>query len=174
MVQKLLRVVDEPTRHKVLDLIFLGAIGLGFINGFNCYRAITEYGQVKPENFVQLFHMILFAFAGALGYWAHLKGLVWYEFATILPVVAGYAVIVLNSLQTLTTSPIAVPFMLSMGGLVPAVGLWLIIDAIDRFRMVNGRRRQIKKSKELRTRESAENNVEEIIKMAGERSSKEV
>lgn len=167
MIDKLKRITSEADHHKVLDLAYLAGIVIGLFQFTDCMKAIAD-GQGTLSLYLLAFQMIAMSICGSLGYFWHLKGMVFKEATVVTPIITGFLTLIAFSTIVMIQAPVKNPFLVNLGGLSITIAVWFIIEMCERLYKIDSRRKQIKISKNARTKAGTPTNKKIIEEKANE------
>lgn len=151
MVEKLKRITSEADHHKVLDLAYLAGFIVGLFQFTDAMKAMTT-GQGSISLGLLAFQMILMSLCGGVGYYWHIRGMVFKEATVVAPIITGFLTLVAFSAMTQLAAPVKDPFLVNLGGLSVTIASWFIIEMSERLYKINARRKQIKVSQKARVK----------------------
>jgi hypothetical protein len=132
-----------------LDLAYLAGIVIGLFQFTDSMKAIAD-GQGTLSLYLLAFQMLLMSICGSLGYFWHIRGMVFKEAMVVTPILTGFMTLVAFSSIVMFMAPVKNPFIVNLGGLSVTIALWFIIELCERLYKIHMRRKQIRISKDAR------------------------
>jgi hypothetical protein len=160
---------NELLQKRITTRFLIAYLAAAFIGAqqFLASLASIQSGNRDASVLLLSLQMISMCLAGVAGYYFHIKGKVYSEFTVIFIVIGGMISVISGSVVIAFSTPPSIPFIVSMGGMGIALGIFLCVELIERCYKIQVRKNQLRTSKKEREK-AARRSPKEIAREAQE------